>query len=320
VNDAVVMAKDVRPVHHADRRRDVIMPYAPALLVRRGSLLFLSGVTAAPVYHSHPHREEEFNLPRTMREQAALAMDNLTKTLEAAGCTIKDLDSATRYLPAATQQEQPNRRSDQALGSNLPRLPSRCPARHHPMQDRDQRDRRRGYDTGARAVLRDRGSENPGSHRTIAPEAAPCLIPPPPSDRRASSGGAALAALPILGSTRHAAGQAPAKVTKVLDFSTGADVAKAEQEGEVVYYGHDGEAAIGVLLEAFRKDFPKIKTNYVRLQTGALYAKITAERSANRYLVDISSSPTSRPPSTSRRRLATRHICLRSTRSTSRPI
>ena len=105
--------------------------------------------------------------------------------------------------------------------------------------------------------------------------------------RRFLQSGAALAALPILGSTRHAAGQAPAKVTKVLDFSTGADVAKAEQEGEVVYYGHDGEAAIGVLLEAFRKDFPKIKTNYVRLQTGALYAKITAERSANRYLVDI---------------------------------
>jgi iron(III) transport system substrate-binding protein len=105
--------------------------------------------------------------------------------------------------------------------------------------------------------------------------------------RRFLQSGAALVALPILGATRHAAGQAPAKVTKVLDFSTGADVAKAEQEGEVVYYGHDGEAAIGVLLEAFRKDFPKIKTNYVRLQTGALYAKITAERSANRFLVDI---------------------------------
>src|ERR1700687_3881966 len=56
------------PIHHADRRRDVMMPYAPALLVRRGSLLFLSGVTAAAVYHSHPHREEEFDLPRSMTE------------------------------------------------------------------------------------------------------------------------------------------------------------------------------------------------------------------------------------------------------------
>src|SRR5215475_11965303 len=75
--------------------------------------------------------------------------------------------------------------------------------------------------------------------------------------------------------------------TKVHDFQTGADVAKAEQEGEVVYYSHDGEAGIGVLLDSFKKDFPKIKTSYVRLQTGALYAKITAERSAGRFGVDV---------------------------------
>src|SRR5947207_2823401 len=75
--------------------------------------------------------------------------------------------------------------------------------------------------------------------------------------------------------------------TKVHDFQTLAAAAKAEQEGEVVYYGHDGEAGIGVLLDAFKKDFPKIKTSYVRLQTGALYAKITAERSAGRFGVDV---------------------------------
>src|SRR4029453_1061504 len=39
--------------------------------------------------------------------------------------------------------------------------------------------------------------------------------------------------------------------TKVLDFSTNADVAKAEAEGEVVYYGHDSEPGIAVLLDAF---------------------------------------------------------------------
>ena len=74
---------------------------------------------------------------------------------------------------------------------------------------------------------------------------------------------------------------------KVLDFMTGADVAKAEEEGEVVYYGHDSESGISTLLDAFKKDFPKIKTSYVRLQTGALYAKMTSERSANRFLVDV---------------------------------
>jgi hypothetical protein len=62
--------------------------------------------------------------------------------------------------------------------------------------------------------------------------------------------GALLAASPILGAARSASAQAPAKSpTTVLDFVTSPDVARAEQEGEAVYYGHDGEAGMGVLLE-----------------------------------------------------------------------
>ena len=114
------MAKEVVTVHHADRRRDVTMPYAPALLVRRGALVFLSGVTAAPVYHSHPHRDEEFDLPTTMREQAVLAMENLVKTLEAAGCGLRDLVSATRYLTDAGEQDDLNRVWASYLGDHLP--------------------------------------------------------------------------------------------------------------------------------------------------------------------------------------------------------
>jgi len=68
------MTKEIAIVHHADRRTDVMMPYAPGIVVRRGKLVFLSGVTAAAVYHSHPHRDEEFDLPSTMREQAVLTM------------------------------------------------------------------------------------------------------------------------------------------------------------------------------------------------------------------------------------------------------
>jgi iron(III) transport system substrate-binding protein len=102
------------------------------------------------------------------------------------------------------------------------------------------------------------------------------------------TGALAAVAVPLVGHMPFASAQSPARgVTKVLDFQTGADVAKAEQEGEVVYYGHDGEAGIAALLDAFKKDFPKIKTSYVRLQTGALYAKITAERSAGRFGVDV---------------------------------
>ncbi|MBI3029510.1 MAG: RidA family protein [Candidatus Rokubacteria bacterium] len=114
------MAKEISIVHHSDRRTDVVMPYAPGILVRRGRLVFLSGVTAAAVYHSHPHREEEFDLPPSMREQATLAMENLKKTLDAAGCTLSDLVSATRYLTDIADQDELNRVWASYLGGHLP--------------------------------------------------------------------------------------------------------------------------------------------------------------------------------------------------------
>ena len=114
------MAKDISIVHHSDRRTDVVMPYAPGIVVRRGRLVFLSGVTAAAVYHSHPHREEEFDLPASMREQAVLSMEILKKTLEAAGCTLSDLVSATRYLTDVGEQDELNRVWSSYMGTHLP--------------------------------------------------------------------------------------------------------------------------------------------------------------------------------------------------------
>jgi len=114
------MAKDIRIVHHSDRRTDVVMPYAPGIVVRRGRLVFLSGVTAAPVHHSHPHRDEEFDLPPGMREQAVLAMENLKKTLEAAGCALSDVVSVTRYLTDVSEQDDLNRVWASYLGAHLP--------------------------------------------------------------------------------------------------------------------------------------------------------------------------------------------------------
>ena len=101
--------------------------------------------------------------------------------------------------------------------------------------------------------------------------------------------GTAMAAVPILGiSAPTVLAQGMSKSpTKVLDFMTGADVAKAEQEGQLVFYCHENEAGTAGIMEGFRKDFSKIKTSYVRAQTGALYSKILAERSAGRFDVDV---------------------------------
>jgi enamine deaminase RidA (YjgF/YER057c/UK114 family) len=83
-------------------------------------IVFLSGVTAAAVYHSHPHREEEFDLPPTMREQAVLAMENLKRTLAAAGCSLRDLVSATRFLTDVDEQDDLNRVWAEYLDGHLP--------------------------------------------------------------------------------------------------------------------------------------------------------------------------------------------------------
>ena len=113
------MARAVRAIHHPDKRH-VEMPYAPALLVQGGRLLFLSGLTAAPVYHSHPHREEEFDLPPRMREQAVLLMENLKTTLAAAGGTLGDVVSATRYLTDVAEQDDLNAVWASYLGAHRP--------------------------------------------------------------------------------------------------------------------------------------------------------------------------------------------------------
>ena len=70
-------------------------------------------------------------------------------------------------------------------------------------------------------------------------------------------------------------------------FKTCADVAKAEQEGALVLYSPDPEENSARLMDAFHKVFPKITTNFIRLQTGALYQKLMTERRAKVYQVDV---------------------------------
>jgi len=77
------------------------------------------------------------------------------------------------------------------------------------------------------------------------------------------------------------------KPRQMEGFKTCADVDKAEAEGAFVLYSTDPEQGQAKLLASFNKLFPKIKTNYVRLQAGALYAKVRTERQAKSYLVDV---------------------------------
>src|SRR5258708_23103451 len=104
--------------------------------------------------------------------------------------------------------------------------------------------------------------------------------------RQMLKAGTALAAAPLTFAAPRVSAQGAKTPTKVLDFLTYADVAKAEAEGQFVFYCHENEAGTAAIVEGFGKDFPKIKTSYVRAQTGALYNNILSERSAGRFEVN----------------------------------
>ena len=75
------------------------MPYTPAIKVHSGKTVYLSGVTAAPVYHSHPHIPSEFDdIPEDAGAQAEMTMENLLKVLRAAGGEITDIVRITRFM------------------------------------------------------------------------------------------------------------------------------------------------------------------------------------------------------------------------------
>ncbi len=103
------MAKSIEHLHWPDAP-DMWMPYAPAIKVSGGSMIFCAGVTAAPVYHHHPHRPEEFDsMPDNMEGQARVALEQLKKGLEAAGATFEDVVSAERFLTDMEEQDDLNK-------------------------------------------------------------------------------------------------------------------------------------------------------------------------------------------------------------------
>lgn len=68
------------------------MPYVPAIKVCKGTPLYISGVNAAPIYHSHPHQQKEFDhLDLSVESQTRLTMENLKAVLEASHGTMSDV-------------------------------------------------------------------------------------------------------------------------------------------------------------------------------------------------------------------------------------
>ena len=86
-------------IHTAGVELGYNMPYTPAIKIHSGKLVFLSGVTAAPIYHSHPHIPTEFDdLAFDAGSQATMAMANLRIAVEAAGGQLTDIVQLTNFV------------------------------------------------------------------------------------------------------------------------------------------------------------------------------------------------------------------------------
>jgi 2-iminobutanoate/2-iminopropanoate deaminase len=90
---ATAQSQNMEVIHHPNHDTSVFMPYVPAIKIKGGKILWLSGNTALPVYHDHPHRREEVLkfMPNDLEAQTRAAMDGIKQTLEAAGASFKDV-------------------------------------------------------------------------------------------------------------------------------------------------------------------------------------------------------------------------------------
>jgi len=106
---------------HPHPERAAEMPYAPAVEVTgAGQLLFVSGATASPLYHQHPHVKEEHVLPDDIEEQTRRAMESIESVLDAKGLTWRNVAKVTKYLTDMREADAVNRAMNEFLGGHRP--------------------------------------------------------------------------------------------------------------------------------------------------------------------------------------------------------
>lgn len=93
------MSNHFELIHTEENDPAYNMPYTPAIKVRSGATVYVAGVTAAPVYHHHPHIKSDFeNIPTDPSDQTRMAMENLLGILKAAGGDLTDIVQLFRFI------------------------------------------------------------------------------------------------------------------------------------------------------------------------------------------------------------------------------
>ena len=110
-------------LHHEGFDASIVSPFVPAIRSVSGArLVFISGVTGAPVYHDHPHVAAVFDaVPGDMDEQARLLFSHLDQALLATGAVRADVVSLTRFFTDIDRdQDAVNRVQADWFGGHIP--------------------------------------------------------------------------------------------------------------------------------------------------------------------------------------------------------
>lgn len=86
--------------------QEASMPYAPAVFVMGAAdIMFISGATASPLYHQHPHVPEEHIHAPDIETQTHRAMESIKSILDAEGLTWRHVVKVTKYLTDMRDQD-----------------------------------------------------------------------------------------------------------------------------------------------------------------------------------------------------------------------
>ena len=116
------MSSHIEVIHHEGFDPEINSPFVPAIRVASGRLVFISGVTGAPVYHDHPHVPEVFDaVPTDIENQVRIAFEHLDLALAAAGCSRSDVVSMTRFFTnVRDDQDAVNKHQKEWFGGHIP--------------------------------------------------------------------------------------------------------------------------------------------------------------------------------------------------------
>lgn len=95
------------------------MPFSPAVTTQ-GRVVYLSGATAFPLVHKHPHDEDELRIPDHIVDQTRACLNNLKIALEAAGGQVTDIVKVTIFNTDMDAQDEVNQAYTDFFGTHRP--------------------------------------------------------------------------------------------------------------------------------------------------------------------------------------------------------